>query len=103
LFHNKDRATCSARRLGWSDNVTARGAQATDFFARDDADTSGRFGGLRQMMADRAKTDQQGRNARALFEREFTLEAAGEKYAKVLQAAFPPGSPAPKPSGYVAT
>jgi hypothetical protein len=55
------------------------------------------------MMADRAKTDQQGRNARALFEREFTLEAAGEKYAKVLQAAFPPGSPAPKPSGYVAT
>lgn len=66
-------------------------------------DSQGLAAGLRQMMADRAKTDQQGRNARALFEREFTLEAAGEKYAKVLQAAFPPGAPVPKPSGYVAT
>lgn len=60
-------------------------------------DAKGVAAGIRTMIADRDLTQRRGRNARALFEREFTLEAAGEKYARVLQAAFPPGSPAPRP------
>ncbi len=55
--------------------------------------------GIREMIADPGMTKRKGRNARALFEREFTLEAAGEKYAKVLLEAFPPGTPSPVPQG----
>ncbi|MBS0190849.1 MAG: glycosyltransferase family 4 protein [Planctomycetes bacterium] len=58
-------------------------------------DAQGLAEGIRALMSDPGMTQRKGRNARALFERDFTLEAAGEKYAKVLLAAAPPGTPAP--------
>lgn len=60
-------------------------------------DAAGLAAGIRSLIADPGMTRRKGRNARALFERDFTLEAAGEKYAKVLLEAFPPGTPAPRP------
>lgn len=66
-------------------------------------DATGLAAGIRSLISDRGMTVRKGRNARALFEREFTLEAAGEKYAKVLLAAFPPGTPAPVGTGEHAT
>lgn len=40
---------------------------------------------LRMMMADRAECERRGANARALFEREYTVEASGARYAEVLR------------------
>ncbi len=58
---------------------------------------------IREMMADPARCERQGRNARAFFEREFTIAAAGAKYARVLRDAYPgergsTESPAQKPA-----
>ncbi len=44
---------------------------------------------IREMMADPASCDRQGQNARALFDREFTIAASGAKYAHVLRIAYP--------------
>ncbi len=52
-------------------------------------DAPGLAAGIRDMMADPERTDEQGRKARALFEREFTRRAAGRKYAQVLSMAAP--------------
>jgi glycosyltransferase involved in cell wall biosynthesis len=44
---------------------------------------------IRQMIADPQRCCEQGRNARLLLERQFTIDASGAQYAQVLQMAAP--------------
>jgi glycosyltransferase involved in cell wall biosynthesis len=57
------------------------------WFALGDAD--GLAACIRRMMADPQRCEQQGRNARSLMERNYTIRAAGERYASVLRMAKP--------------
>jgi glycosyltransferase involved in cell wall biosynthesis len=52
-------------------------------------DAAGLADGIRRLMRDRALAAEQGRQARAVFERNYTREAAAARYAHVLRLADP--------------
>jgi glycosyltransferase involved in cell wall biosynthesis len=55
-------------------------------------DGAGLARGIREMMQNPACLEEQGRNARALFEQQFTRQAAAARYADVLRRAAQPSA-----------
>ena len=56
-------------------------------------DAAGLANQIRRMMTDPKRCREQGCNARALLERQYTIDASGAQYAQVLRAAAPAASP----------
>lgn len=62
-------------------------------------DAAGLAAGIRRLMANPAEAEEMGRRARALFEREYTREIAGRRYADVFRLADPTRRAGPAPEG----
>ncbi len=79
--------------------ISEEGSELKDVVEREDAglwarlgDADGLVAAIRRLMADRELAARQGRNARSLMERRYTLEASARSYADVLELAAEEGS-----------